>query len=287
MMKLETDNFNQKSAEDFVNEVKKLFPRENISILNANDYFTVYENKKNCALCKGIDNCKNADKGYALKVNNGLFYQEACKFEKERQEKVKKTSLIKTLYLPQRIVDALLEEYNINTESRIKIFEHINKFLADIEAKNKTKGLYLYGDFSVGKTYTLAVIANELSKRGISSLLIYFPDLVIELKDSIGTDRYQELLNMLKDVEVLMLDDLGSENMTVWLRDEILGPVINYRLMENKPLFISSNISPKDLKKHLAIDKSSEGELKAERIISRLKEMVVSKDMSDSEKYPR
>ena len=287
MMKLEAENYNENSADDFVNEVKKLFPRENISILNANDYYTVYQDKKNCAFCKSLDDCKNRDKGYRQKVSNGMFYQEACEFEKTRLEKAKKTSLIKTLYLPQKIVDALIEEYNINSESRKKIYEHINKFLYDIEHKEKTKGLYLYGDFSVGKTYTLAVIANELSKKGISSLLIYFPDLVTELKDSIGTDRYQELLNMLKDVEVLMLDDLGSENMTPWLRDEILGPVINYRLMENKPLFISSNISPRDLKAHLAVTKNKEDELKADRIISRLQDMVSSKDMSDGQKYPR
>ena len=40
-----------------------------------------------------------------------------------------------------------------------------------------------------------------------------------------------------------MLDDLGSENMSAWLRDEVLGPVLNYRVLECKPLFISSNIS--------------------------------------------
>ena len=92
---------------------------------------------------------------------------------------------------------------------------------------------------------------------------------------------------MLKDVDVLMLDDLGSENMTSWLRDEILGPVINYRLMENKPVFISSNIKPGDLEEHLAIDKAKENVLKARRIISRLNDMVDCIDMSDSEKYRR
>ena len=163
----------------------------------------------------------------------------------------------------------------------------ITKFLNDLDSGAKVKGLYLYGDFAVGKTYTLAVIANELSKKDKSSLLIYFPDLVIELKNSIGTDKFQELINMLKDVDVLMLDDLGSENMTSWLRDEILGPVINYRLMENKPLFISSNIKPGELEDHLAIDKSRENVMKAKRIISRLNDMVNAIDMSDSDKYTR
>ncbi len=287
MKKLENSSFDNSSAASYVEEIKKVFPGENISILNVNDYYQVYSDKKNCALCRGIESCKNMDRGYALKVNKGIFYQEACKYEKQRLERAKKTSLINTLYLPQKILDALIEEYNINSESRKKIMVQITKFLNDLDSGAKVKGLYLYGDFAVGKTYTLAVIANELSKKDKSSLLIYFPDLVIELKNSIGTDKFQELINMLKDVDVLMLDDLGSENMTSWLRDEILGPVINYRLMENKPLFISSNIKPGELEDHLAIDKSRENVMKAKRIISRLNDMVNAIDMSDSDKYTR
>ena len=38
-------------------------------------------------------------------------------------------------------------------------------------------------------------------------------------------------LNYLKSVDVLLLDDFGSENMTNWLRDDVLGPVLNYRLI--------------------------------------------------------
>ena len=94
------------------------------------------------------------------------------------------------------------------------------------------QGLYIYGAFSTGKTYILGCIANELARNNIKSLIIYFPDLVVELKSAIGTPRFEELLNHLKSVDVLLLDDLGSENMTPWLRDEILGPVLNYRLME-------------------------------------------------------
>ena len=287
MKKLENDTFDPQNAESYVNEIKKIFPRENISILNVNDYYEVYNNSRNCMFCKGIENCKNRDRGYALKVNNGMFYQEACKYEKQRLERSKKTSLINTLYLPQKILDALIDEYNINSDSRKKIMVQITKFLNDLKSGEKAKGLYLFGDFAVGKTYTLAVIANEVSKMDKTSLLIYFPDLVLELKNSIGTDRFQELVNMLKDVDVLMLDDLGSENMTTWLRDEILGPVINYRLMENKPLFISSNIKPGDLEEHLATDKTKENIMKAKRIISRLNDMVDCIDMSDCEKYTR
>jgi primosomal protein DnaI len=84
-----------------------------------------------------------------------------------------------------------------------------------------------------------------------------------------------------------MLDDLGSENMTPWLRDEILGPVINYRMMAKKPLYISSNLNPKDLQNHFSIDDTKPSNLKAERILSRMTSLAVSLNMNDSKSYKR
>ena len=132
----------------------------------------------------------------------------------------------------------------------------------------------MYGSFAKGKTYALGCIANEFAKNGISSLLIYFPDLVVDLKNAMGTPRYPELINMLKSIDVLMLDDLGSEKMTEWVRDDVLGPIINYRLMEGKPLFISSNLKMVEYQSTLILNKDSSDKVKAERIMSRINCLV-------------
>jgi primosomal protein DnaI len=44
-----------------------------------------------------------------------------------------------------------------------------------------------------------------------------------------------------------MLDDIGGEGSSVWVRDEILGPILQYRLLDKKPTFFSSNLSIKKL----------------------------------------
>ena len=84
-----------------------------------------------------------------------------------------------------------------------------------------------------------------------------------------------------------MLDDFGSENMTPWLRDEILGPVLNYRALEHKPVFVSSNLSIAEIKTHIMIDKFKSSEIKAERILERLKSVSITISMDDSQKYKR
>ncbi len=49
-----------------------------------------------------------------------------------------------------------------------------------------------------------------------------------------------------------MLDDIGAESMTSWVRDEVIGTVLQHR-MSQLPTFFSSNFSPDELKHHLRI----------------------------------
>ena len=95
------------------------------------------------------------------------------------------------------------------------------------------KGLYFYGEFGVGKSYILGAIANELAKHKISSMIVYVPELFRELKSSIGDSTLNEKLEAIKSEKVLMLDDIGAETMSSWVRDEILGPILQFRMLEN------------------------------------------------------
>lgn len=281
MKKISMPEADISKVEKFIEDVQALFPNHNVNINNVNDFSLMYEERRNCMKCKGLASCKNNEVGYLLSCNDkDEFSLEPCKYKKEEVQK--RNSLIKTLYLPDGILNASLESFDTNSESRKKIYQEIVKNMGQ---DTITKGLYLYGNFSKGKTFTLAVIANELAKKGLSSLLIYFPDLVLDLKNALGTPRFEELVNMLKDIDILMLDDLGSENMTPWLRDEILGPVINYRLMDHKPLYISSNLNPEELIQHLSINGTDA--LKATRISTRLAALAVNVNMDDSKTYKR
>ena len=284
MRKLEL-NIDENKVNEFINELQKKLPQYEINLNNANDFSIMLTEKSNCQNCKALCECKNDNKGYYTDYKDNEFGYMECIYMKENKLQNSKDSLIKTLYMPRTVLDAKIENFDVNTESRRKIFNHIGSFLSDNDEKKK--GLYLYGTFSIGKTFTLSCIANELMRANKECLLIYFPDLVVDLKNAIGTGRFESLINMLKSIDVLMLDDLGSENMTPWIRDEILGPVINYRLLENKPMFISSNINPNELVNHLAIDKSPASKLKAERIISRIQGLVLPICMDDTNKYKR
>lgn len=279
--------FDNTLVDKYINEIQSHFPDYNITLENVNDFGVILSERSNCRNCVGLDLCQNANRGHVMDYLEDRFVFKECDKLKASKMANNKSHLIKTLYLPTKILEARIEDFDINTESREKIYNKIKKFITNFNTAEREKGLYLHGTCSIGKTFTLGCIANELAKNNISCLLIYFPDLVLDLKNAIGTPRFESLLNMLKSIDVLMLDDFGSENMTPWLRDEVLGPVVNYRVLDNKPVFISSNITPNNLKAHLAIDKSQASELKGERLLSRLNALMSTIDMNDSNKYSR
>lgn len=248
-----------------------LFTEVEVSLLNLNDCLIMQEEMTNCQHCPGLANCPNSQPGYChiYDKSRDEFVLKRCKLQKEVDYKNRETELIKTLYMPKTIKEATLTDFHIDTEARAQIYQKVVNFLTNY-GNLDTKGLYVYGSFGCGKTYLLGAVARELAVRNIDSLLIYFPDLIRELKESLGEERFGALINKLKDVPVLMLDDLGSENITTFVRDEILGPILNYRMAEKKPLFISSNLTPDQLLTHLCLNESSLDKTKAMRIMSRI-----------------
>ena len=78
----------------------------------------------------------------------------------------------------------------------------------------------------------------------------------------------------IKNTEILLIDDIGAENITSWSRDEVLSPILQYRMDNKLKTFFTSNLSIEDLEKHLALTKDGEEVVKARRIIERIKQLT-------------
>ena len=274
----------RKETEDFIKEVQKEFPNENVNLNNVSDFYIVLCDRDNCKKCKGLNNCQNSNQGFYLSKTKDGFVQVRCKYLTELQ-KSSHPNLLKSEY-NEALSDASTKNYDLNTESRKKILNYITDFAKNY-GKGFKEGLYIYGGFSYGKTYSLMLTAKALSAYGIDHIFAYFPDLVIEIKAAMENGKYDQIIELLRETDVLLLDDLGAENMTPWLRDEVLGPIINYRMNLKKPMFISSNLDPKDLKRHFMMNSSDEENTKAGRIASRLISLVKKISLDDGESYSR
>lgn len=236
---------------------------------------------KTCENCQGLDKCSNLMQGYFPKLvieGKGIeLHYEECSKKIEVDEKRKREKLIRCLYVPKDIGTATIEDFYMTdaSESRIQAGEKTMNFLSEYMSDKKVKGLYIYGDFGVGKTYLLGAIANQLAEKQIPSLIVYFPDFLRELKGSIGDNTVNEKIEVVKTAPVLMLDDIGAESMTSWGRDEVLGPILQFRMLENLPTFFTSNFDFKGLKNHLTVSQKGDWEeLKAGRIMERIQSLA-------------
>lgn len=234
--------------------------------------------KKACKDCPGLKNCPNTLKGHVytvLKDNNGLnfSYIPCNKLIKEENTYAYKKN-ITCFDLPKEISEASFSKAYRDDNKRLPIFKYFKEFMDSYLKDKKGKGLYLSGSFGSGKTYLVAALFNELAKKNISSALVYYPELLRSLKSSFGSD-YEEKFDFIKTVPLLLLDDIGAENTTSWSRDEVLGPILQYRMEEELPTFFTSNLTLSELEASLSITNSGTEKVKAKRIIERIKQLTV------------
>ena len=101
---------------------------------------------------------------------------------------------------------------------------------------------------------------------------VYLPELLRNMKEDFSL--IEDKLNYLQNVDILLIDDIGAENVTAWGRDEILGTILQYRMNNKLTTFFTSNLNIEELEGHLAITKDNEDKVKARRIIERIKELT-------------
>ena len=145
--------------------------------------------------------------------------------------------------------------------------------LAAILYEKREKGLYIYGDLGTGKTYLCTALANSLVKKGKKIAFVKVSNFFNEMKSyfSQDPDMIDRNISILKKAEYLFLDDIGSEAVSEFVRDDILFRVLDYRL-ENKLMTIfTSNLSKEELMKHYQYDRKEKSNLmNARRLMERI-----------------
>ena len=214
-------------------------------------------------------------KGYKpiLVMNHGyadVSYEETPELIAAEKEAAIKNRL-KLINLPASLKKVSFADVDADDEKRFTVFQRLVEFSEAYP--HVRKGLYLYGDFGVGKSFMVAALAYDLSeKRGVSSTLLHYPSFVIDVKNAIGDGNVKTLVDEIKLSEVLILDDIGAEQSTAWVRDEILQVILQYRMQENLPTFFTSNFNFEDLELHFAKGKHGNDETwEARRVMERIR----------------
>lgn len=169
----------------------------------------------------------------------------------------------------------------IVNDNRKEVLSYIKTFLKNVDSNKFSKGLYLYGKYGTGKSYIMQDLAQTLAYKGYSVVMAYYPDFIRRLKTLITTGGIEEIVNELKACDYLFLDDFGGESNSQFVRDEILLPILQYRMINKKPLFITSNLGEKEIKEHLAMSTKDTDLLKSVRIFERINSLCNFMELKD------
>lgn len=216
-----------------------------------------------------------------LFVNEGsidvTYHKTAAKLAQEKKQR--DFNKLQLIDLPPRLHRVRLSQLDRNPE-RKEALAKIATFLQKFARDPHLKGLYLSGNFGVGKTYILAGLANQLAAMGSEVVFLHVPTFISSLSSHFEDNSLPAQIKHLSTAPILILDDIGAESLSQWSRDDVLGVILQHRMDNILPTFFSSNFDMENLEKHFAQTKNAIDPVKAARLMQRVRflaeEVVVS-----------
>ncbi|WP_099203657.1 ATP-binding protein [Miniphocaeibacter massiliensis] len=227
------------------NEIEEL-KKKREDLLLKNNYDKNYLSLEyNCEICKDIG-----------EVNGKI-----CKCKKDIINKIR----LKRAKMYQAIDRETFENFNfslfrdtkkedeiISPKELMKLyFEEFKEYAKNFSVNSKS--LYISGDVGVGKTYICNSISSEIIKNGKNVVYMTSSNLMQQLRLNLYSpfdkiEENQEKYNLLMESDLLIIDDLGSENITDTSVSNLFN-LINNRMILRKPIIISTNIPIDEISK--------------------------------------
>ncbi|PZE21323.1 primosomal protein DnaI [Paenibacillus xerothermodurans] len=254
--------------------------------ININKLYQYVTEHRNCSECPGLDRCPNDFTGHytmiAVENDNGKTdmydYKVTCKKQLAQQTQEAIRSRIRSFYVDERALSqgySSTEIFDKDPHREEAVDRLISYILTTRQEGLQKNGLYLAGSFGTGKTFLMCYMLHELAKSGYTGAIVYMPDFAEDLKAMFQDPRkLKETIDVLKETDLLVFDDIGAENLNPWLRDHVMGAILNYR-MNRKPTFFTSNHDLTALQQHFSFtSKDGDEEFKGRRIMDRIRPFV-------------
>lgn len=116
--------------------------------------------------------------------------------------------------------------------------------------KPRNIGMYIYGSVGVGKTFYASCVANEIAR--VYGDTVKALSVTKAINDLFSTDDKSGYIDKLAEVDLLVLDDFGSERKTDYALEQIFS-IIDERYKAQKPIIITSNLDYGNLKSKTSI----------------------------------
>ena len=124
-------------------------------------------------------------------------------------------------------------------------------------------GLVFSGEPGNGKTFFAACIANALIDKGVPAIITTVPALITATSADYEAQK-PDILRQIKDVDLLVLDDVGVERKTGYTAEKLFE-IVDARYRAGKPLIVTTNLKLAEIQ--------GASELEYKRVFDRILEL--------------
>jgi DNA replication protein DnaC len=149
--------------------------------------------------------------------------------------------------LPKRFREVSLEREPLVSIDRANphVVREVRHYIRSLEDRLAAgKGLWFTGDVGTGKT-TLAMLISKAAMETDHTVAIYsLPRLLAMLRDTFAeASRYSlsDLIDRLCSVDLLHIDDVGAEQTSEWVLEQ-LYTIVNTRYEDGRALLLTTNL---------------------------------------------
>ncbi|MDQ7226969.1 ATP-binding protein [Staphylococcus haemolyticus] len=191
------------------------------------------------------------------KFSNGQEFRHGCECElieigkKERAERKEKylNRIFNQSNVNASLSDATVNSYQPQNEHQVHAkstaIEYVKGFSID-----EPKSLILQGSYGTGKSHLAYAVAKAIKQQGYSVAFMHIPMLMERIKATYNrnaTETTDELVQLLSNIDLLVLDDVGVENTEHTLNK--LFSIVDNRVGKNN--IFTTNFSDKELNQNM------------------------------------
>ncbi|MDQ6835640.1 MAG: ATP-binding protein [Actinomycetota bacterium] len=181
------------------------------------------------ALCDGT--------GFRYDAESNTAYDCRCRPQRVARAKARSLSAV----IPRRYRDVAFERPPV-TEIDPAIVTATQRYASTIEDQlDAGRGLWFMGPPGTGKTTLAMLVAKAALKAGRSVAIYSLPQLLREIRQTFATGSHNNLFEQLVRVDLLHIDDVGAEQTTPWVLEELYS-IVNGRYEDQRSVVITTNI---------------------------------------------
>ncbi len=190
-----------------------------------------------CSICDGVGLVRVVDAA-------GNWVSRPC----ECQEAERVARRLAATWIPRKYLNCTLDTFEIGFNgahpSLGKALQTARKFVDVYPVDTGGKGLLIVGSNGVGKTHlAIGVLRRLVRERGVKGLFCDYRELLKKIQNSYNPQVQAtelDLLTPLATVEVLVIDDLGTQKPSDWVWDTV-AYILNARYNGNMSTIITTH----------------------------------------------